>query len=450
MTDSLRFRSPQLQSCLPCPVVNKVAFRETNLAFDGENGELEGHPGLLNLVNGELFGVNVILKSKPSWIVFSEKSLSKINGTKALTLYPGEEVTFDIAANAEFLEAGTARGAVTFGVLLDRGNAFAGCVGVDATTEIIMRVSPKVQVNTPDSILWVGYSLMTTIVGVAIGFAGFVWYKRKNRVIRGMQPIFLVTLCSGIIIIATSIIPYSLEDTLDSQEGRDIACMAFPWLLSLGFTVTLSALFAKLWRINKLFERFKRITVTVNQTLAVFSVMFGVNFALLLLWTLIDPLRWEIRSVQGEDWNKYGVCTSSSAAGKTFLGLTVILNFGALILACYQAYRARNIEESFSESKNLGMAIFSWVQIVLVGFPVLFLINDDNSNARYFLQVSIMFTMCMAMLLLIFVPLILQVKEQASGRPHSSVRISGLNPTDGPSKNDVLSSASSKNLTVGV
>ena len=37
-----------------------------------------------------------------------------------------------------------------------------------------------------------------------------------------------------------------------SHRGCDIACMAGPWLLCLGLTIALSALIAKLWRVNKL------------------------------------------------------------------------------------------------------------------------------------------------------------------------------------------------------
>ena len=66
-----------------------------------------------------------------------------------------------------------------------------------------------------------------------------------------MQPTFLVTICAGIFIMALAMLPMSLDDQTLSDEGADAACMAIPWLLSMGMTVTFSALFSKLWRVSK-------------------------------------------------------------------------------------------------------------------------------------------------------------------------------------------------------
>jgi len=43
--------------------------------------------------------------------------------------------------------------------------------------------------------------------------------------------------------------------------------MALPWLLSMGFSIAMSALFAKLWRINRLFNAsnsFRRVCVNAK------------------------------------------------------------------------------------------------------------------------------------------------------------------------------------------
>jgi hypothetical protein len=98
-----------------------------------------------------------------------------------------------------------------------------------------------------------------------------------------------------------------------------------------------------------------------------------------------------------------------------------------LFLACYQAYKARNISDEFSESKNVGYAVFSWVQVLLVGLPVLFLIDEDNPTARYFLQVALLFVVCMSMLSLIFVPVMVQLhRRRMNGSTQGNVTVSGL------------------------
>jgi len=77
-----------------------------------------------------------------------------------------------------------------------------------------------------------------------------VYYRNKD-VVRIAQPIFLCQLCVGAFIMATAVIPMSMQETGASQRGLDIACMATPWLLSMGFVTAFSALFSKTWRLNK-------------------------------------------------------------------------------------------------------------------------------------------------------------------------------------------------------
>ena len=68
-----------------------------------------------------------------------------------------------------------------------------------------------------------------------------------RRVVRSSQPIFLCLISSGVALMALGIVPLSIE-------GSDAACMATPWLLFLGFTLTFSALFTKTYRINQIMK----------------------------------------------------------------------------------------------------------------------------------------------------------------------------------------------------
>lgn len=47
----------------------------------------------------------------------------------------------------------------------------------------------------------------------------------------------------------------------------------------------------------------------------------------------------------------------------------------ALSLLVIQAYKARHISMEFSESKYLAIAVGSWFEVVLVGIPLLALVN---------------------------------------------------------------------------
>ena len=112
----------------------------------------------------------------------------------------------------------------------------------------------------------------------------------------------------------------------------------------MGATVTFAALFSKLWRVNRLFRvrSFRRMKVTAIDVLMPFGVLFVVNAVLMSAASIVDPLRSVRLQVDGEPWKSYEVCRAGNA-GYGLLYATAGVNFLALVLACCQAYQARNI-----------------------------------------------------------------------------------------------------------
>ena len=90
----------------------------------------------------------------------------------------------------------------------------------------------------------IGYILMGIVMLCAI--ISFVWlvYYRNHEVIFSSQPVFLLMVSIGSFVMASTIIPLSLEEPV-SAAGLDIACMSSPWIYIMGGVITLSALFAK-------------------------------------------------------------------------------------------------------------------------------------------------------------------------------------------------------------
>jgi 7 transmembrane sweet-taste receptor of 3 GCPR/5'-nucleotidase, C-terminal domain len=463
-------------SCFDCPETPNVRFTTDNAAFSGISGgggmsgigssSSSSIPGVggndddlqyetTEIVNDESFPVRVALKSKPTWVDFIEPlnlqpfqpedekdDSDNVNADKdevdpdkddsisttRLSIPPGGRLALSFTASAVDLEAGTAQESISFAVL--DGGSFPGCNGQDIVLPVLMRVEKQPEVTTLGQVAIVGLSLTALAIVLTMIFCSWVHCYRERQVVKSMQPIFLMTLCFGIFAIAASIIPLSIADNIASSSGRDMSCMAFPWLLSLGFTITASTLYSKLWRINKLFNNgspFRRQVVLTKDVLIPGAVLLALNLLTIVTWTIWDPLQYEIRQAEDVDWIWYGSCTSMGTPGKTLLGLNVAVNVTALFMACYQAYKARNISHNYSEVKHLAIALFGWVQILVVGIPVLFLIENDNRNARYLLTVLIIFLVSMSMMLIIFVPMMRQLRQTAlSSNRTSSVRISGL------------------------
>jgi hypothetical protein len=106
--------------------------------------------------------------------------------------------------------------------------------------------------------------LTAASMGLSVAFFVLTFLKRKHRVIRAAQPPFLMLVCVGTLVMASAIIPASIDDSVASQKGCNIACVLRPWLSTCGFTVAFSSLFSKLWRINKV--RIENVPLTSHGT----------------------------------------------------------------------------------------------------------------------------------------------------------------------------------------
>lgn len=262
--------------------------------------------------------------------------------------------------------------------------------------------------NNLRGLRYVGFALFGIIAGLSLYFSFWTWSKRRVRVVKASQPLFLVMVAVGALIMGSSVLPISMVDSVDGKCQK--ICMAFPWLLSLGFTITFSALFSKAWRINRIYRSKsprQRMKVSKRDVMVPFLVLFSVNVFVLTLWTLMEPLKYERFDHKGVDgWNRvistYGACASDDWSLPYIITLGCI-NLGVLLIANWQAYESRSIQSEFSESRYIGIVMASMLQAALSGIPVLSLVTE-HPQAYYLVTVSMVFVNCLSVLLLIFIP----------------------------------------------
>lgn len=289
------------------------------------------------------------------------------------------------------------------------------------TTNILEHV--RIPINLPPLVVnqnlignlrFVAYVLFGILASTALGFAAWMYQNRKVRVVKVAQPMFLIMVAAGVFLMGSTMIPLSFDDS--GPVNATAACMATPWLSFTGFTTTFSALFAKTWRVNRIFrsnQPFHRIEVSSRQVLLPFAFLLSVNWIILALWTAIDPLTYVRMNNPGTDaWGRvlstYGVCKSNDAV--PFVVPLAIINFGIMVVANWQAYEARLIEFEFSESKHIALAMGSLLQATLLGVPLLFVVRD-NPPAYFLVLVFLLFFVGMAILLVIFIPKMVFVEE---------------------------------------
>jgi hypothetical protein len=263
----------------------------------------------------------------------------------------------------------------------------------------------QVNYNQLGGIRGYGYSLTGLLVVMVLISTIWTMANRKTQIVRASQPFFLVLICFGSIVLGSVIIPFGIDDSVATVAQCSAACMSIPWLIATGWAIVFSALFAKIWRVNIVYRnslKFRRLKVSEWDVLVPFFVMFCLNCLILIIWTVLDPMVW--LRYQQSDTESFGTCSvSTKATWKVCLSLLGIINGGALFMANFQAYQARNLQTEYSESKYIGMAMVMILQIIVVGLPLLFLVTQ-NPLANYFVRVTIVFVICFSILSLIFVP----------------------------------------------
>lgn len=95
--------------------------------------------------------------------------------------------------------------------------------------------------NQLDQVRPFGLAFVVILVVLSLGLIGWTLKNQEVQIVRASQPFFLITICIGTIILATTIIPLSLDDGVLQEEGGcvdcecpkcDKACMAAPWLFT--------------------------------------------------------------------------------------------------------------------------------------------------------------------------------------------------------------------------
>ncbi|KAL3941465.1 MAG: hypothetical protein SGBAC_004175, partial [Bacillariaceae sp.] len=272
--------------------------------------------------------------------------------------------------------------------------------------------------NLLGDLRYVGFALFGIIALTSIFFLGWTFMNRSVRVVQAAQPGFLALVAVGVLVMGATILPLSFDDSASdfTQEFGNLRCMTIPWTLFIGFTLIFAALFAKLWRINHLFQssaRFKRVTVKAMDVIIPMTILLTTNIASLLWWTLTDPLKYKREDLEGTDaWNRV-IATWGGCASEDPLPFTLVLGFlnvGVMVVASWQAFLARRIKSEFAESKFVAMALVSMLQISAIGMPLLFLVREDP-RAWYWTSTLMVFIICMVVLLVIFVPKMMHFRE---------------------------------------
>lgn len=252
------------------------------------------------------------------------------------------------------------------------------------------------------------WALSCLVMVSSIALIVWTLLNRTTFVVSAAQPIFLIQLCIGTTILASSIIPLGFQGEEESVQ-LDRACTSAVWLFHLGLAVSLSALASKTWRIHRLLDGshgLRRVKVTPQDVAQPLIILFLWNMSLLIAWTVVAPpsyVRTEGESVDefGRSTGSHGQCRPFKGWGKVFALLCVLGDLVAVVFVSVQCYKVRNMSTFFAETSALAWSTLSLVEAAIVLFPIVVALRNDPSP-RYLASSVMIAALCFAFLVPIF------------------------------------------------
>jgi len=270
-----------------------------------------------------------------------------------------------------------------------------------------------------------GLVLMMIAIMFSFFCAAWTFWFRLHRIVTASQPIFLYLLCFGCCLFSLAIFFISFDEssgfTID-QLGTN--CMASVWFLCLGHLLIYGALFTKLWRINKVLQ-FRKTKVEIRHVAWPLLALLVAAILILLLWTILSPLEWKRYPLDLMSGESVGKCSGNFAPAFPLFLICVI----PCIATCFMAYKAKDIEDTYAESKWIFVLVLVQIQMVISAAPTVVLLGreDVSSSARYLGLTIFIYSYSISALMLVMVPKMVAHYNVVNGKNKISVVRGGGN-----------------------
>lgn len=258
-------------------------------------------------------------------------------------------------------------------------------------------------------LILMGMSLFTVFVS-----AVWVVANRGHAVVVAAQPPFLYGLFFGATVMSFVIFCFSFDESY-GWDGAQLsrACVAVPWLACTGDMIVYSALFTKLWRVNKVLQ-FKRRQIKISQVVWPAALVIVAAVIILSIWTATGDFGWERIEIDSLSGESIGQCKGDTTI--YFLIPVLVLALIPTLLTCVMAHKTSDVDDLYSESKWIFTLVCVQVQVIVVGLPVVALLQDVSTDGRYIGTALLVWTMPMTTMILIMGPKMLAVRKARRNR----------------------------------
>ena len=219
----------------------------------------------------------------------------------------------------------------------------------------------------------------------AIGLAGctvaavLVWYHHAHPVIRSASPLFLLLSILGVALLFGSAFVLVVS-------ASAVSCSAFSWLLNVGLQLCFAPLFAKTYRIYRIFGRRKLSVVQLSnrRLLVLVALMLAVEAVLMAAWQAVAPLApLVVQQTSSTQRNEAGNAIVSQyvqcgvPAGQSMsLFAVVCVEKGLLfVFGALMAFSTRKVNSTFNESQGISLSIYNVCFTIGIIAPIIVVVS---------------------------------------------------------------------------
>ncbi|XP_017115284.1 gamma-aminobutyric acid type B receptor subunit 2 [Drosophila elegans] len=260
-------------------------------------------------------------------------------------------------------------------------------------------------------------TLSSVGIALAIAFLAFNLHFRKLKAIKLSSPKLSNITAVGCIFVYATVILLGLDhSTLPSAEDSfATVCTARVYLLSAGFSLAFGSMFAKTYRVHRIFTRtgsvFKDKMLQDIQLILLVGGLLLVDALLVTLWVVTDPmerhlhnLTLEISAIDRSVVYQPQVEVCRSQHTQTWLSVLYAYKGLLLVVGVYMAWETRHVKiPALNDSQYIGVSVYS---VVITSAIVVVLANliSERVTLAFITITALILTSTTATLCLLFIP----------------------------------------------
>ncbi|TMW45938.1 hypothetical protein DOY81_008982 [Sarcophaga bullata] len=276
----------------------------------------------------------------------------------------------------------------------------------------------KVRVATIAPLAFYTIATLSSVgIAMALAFLAFNLHFRKLKAIKLSSPKLSNITAVGCIFVYTAVILLGMDySTLPSAEASfATVCTARVYLLSAGFSLAFGSMFAKTYRVHRIFTRtgsvFKDKMLQDIQLILLVCGLLLVDGLVVTLWVVTDPMERHLHNLTLEISNidrsvvyqpQVEVCRSQHT--QTWLGALYSYKGLLLVVGVYMAWETRHVKiPALNDSQYIGVSVYS---VVITSGIVVVLANliSERVTLAFITITALILISTTATLCLLFIP----------------------------------------------